>query len=54
LREAFYKVFSGTQNDVQALWMIRVVESRWPELLTRPGSSGNKGGIGRTSGTVRG
>ena len=54
LREAFYKVFSGAQNDVQALWVIRVVESRWPELLTRPSGSGNKGGIGRTSGTVRG
>ena len=35
LREAFYKVVSAAQNDVQALWIIRVAESRWPKL--RPG-----------------
>ena len=40
LREAFYKVVRAAQNDVQALWIIRVAESRWPELSTRPGLSG--------------
>jgi hypothetical protein len=56
LREAYGKVLLRAENDVQAMWVIRVAESRWPELSTRPGlsGSGNKGGFGRTSGKVRG
>jgi hypothetical protein len=57
LHEAYGKVLLRAEDEVQAMWVIRVAEARWPELSTRPGlsDSGNKGSSsGRISGTVRG
>jgi hypothetical protein len=56
LREAYGKVLLRAENDVQAMWVIRVAEARWPELSVRPGSSrsGHSGSSARTSGSVCG
>jgi hypothetical protein len=50
LREAAFAVFRVAPDDWTQEWVAKVIEHRWPALLTGSGSSGS----GRTSGTVRG
>ena len=50
LREAAFAVFRVAPDDWTQEWVAKVIEHRWPALLTGSGSSGS----GRTSGTVHG
>jgi hypothetical protein len=49
LGEAAFAVFRGAPDDWTQEWVAKVIEHRWPALLTGSGSSGSGG----TSGTVR-
>jgi hypothetical protein len=41
LRAAYYKLFEAAPNDFVKLWVIKVVEARWPELIVSSRSAGS-------------